>query len=81
MTGQGNGNLDRYLGLLVDSVKRIEIKLDKIADDHDDRIQALELHKAQGEGAQKTASAVWGGLSGLASAILAVIAQGYFGHR
>lgn len=80
MVGQ-NGNLDRYLALLVDSVKRIEVKLDKIADDHADRIQALELHKAQGEGMQKTTSAVWGGLSGVVSAVVAVIAQGYLGHR
>lgn len=75
-----NGNLDRYLSLLVDSVKRIEAKLDKIADDHDERIGALEIHKAQGEGMQKTTSAIWGGLSGVASAVVAFVAQHYWGR-
>lgn len=76
----GNGNLDRYLGLLVDTVKRIESKLDKMSDTHDERISALEIHKAKAEGAQKVTSALWGSISGAGSALLAFLAQKYIGH-
>lgn len=77
---QGNGNLDRYLDLLVSSVARIETKLDKMADDHDGRLSALEMHKAQNEGAQKVTSVLWGSISGAGSAVLAFLAQKYIGH-
>lgn len=83
---QGNGNLDRYLGLLVDSVKRIENKLDKLADEHDDnrelldnRLRTIEMKQATEEGAKKAVSSVWGAAGGAVSAFAAFIAQKYFG--
>lgn len=83
---QGNGNLDRYLGLLVDSVKRIENKLDKLADEHDNhkehlnnRLRTIEMKQATDEGAKKAISGVWGAAGGAVSAIAAFIAQKYFG--
>lgn len=75
---QINGNLDRYLSLLVEGVNRIERKLDKIADEHDERIRLLESHRDRTEGAQKVTSVLWGSVSGAGSALLAFFAQRYF---
>lgn len=84
----GNGNLDRYLGLLVDSVNRIEGKLDKLSDEHSDhkdavseRIRAIEMKQAADEGAKKATSGIWGAVGGGVTAIIALIAQNFINPR
>lgn len=72
-----NGNIDRVYRQL----ERIENKLDKMADDHGDRLSALELHKAENTGAQKVTSSFWGAASGLGAAVVALILQSFLGPR
>lgn len=83
-----NGNLDRYLGLLVDSVNRIERKLDKFKDDHEDhvekmngRIRSLEINEARDDERQQTTSRYWGAISGGIMALFGLIAQYFFQSR
>lgn len=65
-----NGNIDR----LYRQLERIENKLDKVTDDHDDRLRELERRHAEQSGGWKVL-AIIASIAGTVGGVIATVAQ------